>query len=199
MGRLKPGETVDAAKANLQATIGVVRKEADPSHLFLHGFFAPFRFDVETGRAGRSMLRTAYERPLLALELLVGLLLLLCCANTALLVLARVSCRTRELGVRSALGASRSRLFQQVVIEVGLLAAWGLGLGIVVGWAGARSILSMFAAVGQLPPVKVAPRTIILVFTAMVSIVSALAAGLWPAWRASRVAPAEGLREGATR
>jgi len=109
IGRLKPGESVQTAEANLRATDAAVREEADPTHLFLRGFFAPFQIRVESGRSGRSFLKVTYSRPLLALEILVGLLLLLCCANTALLVLARVSGRLREFAVRSALGAGRGR------------------------------------------------------------------------------------------
>ena len=88
MGRLKPDESVKTAQANLQATDTLVREEADPSHQFLRGFFAPFEIGVESGRSGRSFLKVIYSRPLLVLEILAGLLLLLCCANTALLVLA---------------------------------------------------------------------------------------------------------------
>jgi len=199
IGRLKTGETLKAASANLQATVAAVRKEADPKGLFLHGFFAPFRLGVESGRAGRSFLKVAYEQPLLALEILVGFVLVLCCANTALLMLARVSSRYHEFGVRSALGASRRRLLQQVLVEAGLLAGCGLVLGIALGWAGARSLVTMMATIGQPPPIDATPRAVILVFTAGISVLSALAAGLWPAWRASLVDPAPGLKQAAAR
>ncbi|MGH9610814.1 MAG: ABC transporter permease, partial [Bryobacteraceae bacterium] len=126
MGRLKPGESVQSAQANLKATLAAVRQEADPTHEFLGGFFGRYRIGVESGRSGRSFLKVMYSRPLLVLEILVGLLLLLCCANTALLMLARVSGRVREFAVRSALGAGRRRLLRQLLVEVGLLAACGL-------------------------------------------------------------------------
>jgi hypothetical protein len=101
MGRLKAGESVRSAQANLEATAVAVRGETDPNHVFPAGFFAPSRLGVEGGRSGRSFLKVMYSRPLLVLEMLVGLLLLLCCANTALLMLARVSGRFREFAVRS--------------------------------------------------------------------------------------------------
>ncbi|HEV2378929.1 MAG TPA: ABC transporter permease, partial [Terriglobia bacterium] len=194
MGRLKPGETLKSAAANLRATDAIMREEADPSHRFLRGFFAPFEFGVESGRSGRSFLKVDYSRPLLVLEILVALLLLLCCANGALLMLARVSSRFREFAVRSALGASRRRLFQQVLGEVGLLAACGLAAGIWLGWVASRSLVAMLAGVGEPPPLDVTPRIVILAFAAGVTAMSALAAGLWPALRASRAAPALDLK-----
>jgi predicted permease len=196
MGRLKPGESVAAAQANLRATQTTIREEADPSHSYLNGFFAPFQFGVESGRAGRSFLKVAFEQPLVVLEVLVGLLLLLCCANTALLVLARVSNRTREFALRNALGAPRARLFRQVLLEVGLLAVGGLGGGIWIGWVAAQSLVAMLAGIGQPPPLDVTPRAAIIAFTAFISLLSALVAGMWPALRAVRVAPGPSLKQG---
>ncbi len=196
IGRLKPGESLKTAEANLQATDAAVREEADPSHQFLRGFFAAFQIGVESGRSGRSFLKVTYSRPLLVLEILVGLLLLLCCANTALLVLARVSGRFREFAVRSALGAARGRLLQQVLTEVGLLAASGLAAGIWLGWASAQSLVAMLAAVDEPPSLDVRPRVAILAFAAVITLVSALAAGLWPALRGSGVDPALDLKRG---
>lgn len=196
VGRLKPGESLAAAQANLRATDAVVREEADPSHVFLRGFFAPFKFGVESGRGGRSFLKVDYARPLLVLEILVALLLLLCGANTALLMLARTTGRFREFAVRSALGAQRWRLFRQVLAEIGLLAACGLAIGVWLGWMAARALVAMLAQVGQAPVLDVTPRVAILAFAAAVTILSALASGLWPALRASRAAPALDLKQG---
>jgi predicted permease len=198
IGRLKPGSSLRTAQANLTATAAQVREEADPRHKFLTGFFAAFRMDVESARSGRSFLRIAYGQPLIVLEILVGLVLLLCCANTALLVLARVSNRLREFAVRSALGAPRRRMFQQVMSEIALLAFGGLVAGVALGWAAARSLTSMLAAIGQPPPLDSTPQTAVLAFTATISVFSALAAGTWPAIRASRVAPILRLKEGGT-
>ncbi|MGD0403343.1 MAG: ADOP family duplicated permease [Candidatus Acidiferrales bacterium] len=198
IGRLKPGASLRLAEANLRTTEESVRADADPSHRFLGGFFATFRIGVERGGSGRSFLRFTYGRPLVVLEILVGLVLLLCCANTALLVLARVSSRLREFAVRSALGASRRRLFRQAMCEVGLVTFFGLMAGIALGWAGAKSLVAMLAAIGQPPPLDAAPQAAVFVFTAGISVLSALAAGAWPAVRASRVAPILGLKEGGT-
>ena len=190
IGRLKPGESLESARANLQATEKIVREEADPSHRFMGGL----QFHVESGRSGRSFLRGDYSQPLLILEVLVGLLLLLCCANAALLMLARVTGRFREFAVRGALGASRGRLLRQMLTEVGILAACGLGLGIWLGWAPARSLVSMLGTIGEPPALDVTPQTAILAFAAGATLVSVIVAGLWPALRASRIDPALDLK-----
>jgi putative ABC transport system permease protein len=190
IGRLKPGESLQSARANLQASAKIVREEADRSHRFMGGL----QFHVESGQSGRSFLRADYRQPLLILEVLVGLLLLLCCANAALLMLARVTGRFREFAVRGALGASRGRLLRQMLTEVGILAAYGLGLGVWLGWAAARSLVSMLGSIGRLPALDVTPQTAILAFAAGATLVSVLAAGLWPALRSSRIDPALDLR-----
>jgi predicted permease len=195
VGRLKPGESLRTAQANLNATVGAVREEADPSHQFLRGFFAAFQIGVESGRSGRSFLKVVYSRPLLVLETLVGLLLLLCCANTALLVLARASGRFREFAVRSALGAARVRLVQQVLTEVGLLAVCGLAAGIWLGWTAAQSLVAMLSPLGEPPSLDVTPCVAILAFAAATTFLSALVTGLWPALRLSSVDPARDLKQ----
>jgi predicted permease len=196
MGRLKPSETVRSAAANLEATQKAVREEADPQHTFLSGFFSAFGLSVESGRSGRSFLRVAYSRPLLALEILVALLLLLCCANAGLLVLAGVSARSREFAVRRALGAPRERILRQVVSEIGLLAVFGLAGSLALGWAGAKILVGMLAAIGEPPAMEAQPGGVVLAFTAAITVCSFLAAGLWPAIRASRISPLSGLKEG---
>jgi predicted permease len=195
MGRLKPGESLGTAVANLRATESAVREEADPSHLFLSGFFGAFRLGVESGRSGRSYLKVLYGGPLVVLEILVGLLLVLCCANTSLLVLARASSRVLEFAVRSALGAPRGRLFRHVLIEIGILACCGLCAGIFLGWAAAKSLVPMLAPIGLTFSVDVTPRAAILAFTAAISVFSVFAVGAWPALRASRVVTATDLKQ----
>ena len=195
IGRLKSGDSLRTAQANLQATEAAVRAEADPEHRFLAGFFAPFKLGVEDGSSGRSPLRVAYESPLKVLEILVGLLLLLCCANAALLMAAHVSGRQQEFAVRVALGAPRVRIFRLVLCEASLLALCGLGAGIVVGWWAAKFLVAMLAAIGEPPPLDVTPRGVILAFTAGATAFSALAASVWPALSAARFAPQAGLRQ----
>ncbi len=195
-GRLKPGQSISNARANLAAIEAGVRHEADPKQLYLGGFFKPFHFTVEPAANGRSLLRTAYERPLLILEMLAGLVLVLCCANTALLVLAQMSSRAREFALRMALGAPGSRLFRLVLIEILMLAAAGLFLATLLGWSLARSLTSMLGAIDYTPQVDVAPRAVVLVFTAALTVAAALASGIVSALRAGKTDPAGALKQG---
>lgn len=193
MGRLKPNESLNSARANLRSIQSVVREEADPGHKYLSSFFAPFVFTVDSGHAGRSFLRGSYERPLLVLELLVVLLLVLCCANTALLVGAQMATRTGELAVRCALGASRTRLFRQVLLEVLFLAVPGLLLAAAMGWLLASRLAGMLGQAGEPVYLQVTPNWVILGFAGGLTVLAALAAGLVPALRASRSDPASSL------
>jgi predicted permease len=192
IGRLKAGESLESAKANVRATSAIVREEADPNQLFLRRI----QIGVVSGRSGRSFLRTMYSRPLMVLEVLVGLLLLLCCANTGLLVMARFSGRFREFAIRVALGASRRRLLRQLLTEVGLLAACGLAAGIWLGWVAASSLVSMLAWIGEPPPLDATPQLPILAFAVATTLLVTLLAGLWPALRARGVNPATDLKRG---
>jgi len=195
-GRLKPGQSMVSAGANLAAIEPAVRIEADPRQTMMGGFFKGFHFWVESGSGGRSFLRMLYQRPLLILEMLAGLVLVLCSANTALLVLAQMSSRSRQFALRTALGATRGRLFRLVLIEILMLAAAGLALAVGLGWSLARSLMAMLGSIDSTPSIDVTPRAIILAFTAALTVAAALGSGLLSALRISRADPAETLKQG---
>ena len=195
MGRLRPGESLPQAQANLAAIRNQVTQAADPSHNFLTtGFFADYHLGVESGRAGRSWLRWKYAKPLLALEALCGLMMLLCGVNVALVVISRVSSRLHEFAMRSALGASRSRLLGQVLTETLLLGAGGLAGGALLGWQVARVLVAMISNPGSPQLLQLKAGFVVFLFAAAISLGAALLAGLWPAWRASHTAPALDLK-----
>ena len=194
LGRLKPGMTVAAARAEVKAIEPSVRKEADPTGIYMNQFFKPFRLRVQDGRSGVSWVKATYGRPLLVLEMLVAFLLLLCCLNTALVMLARVSGRQQEYAVRSALGAGRVRLIRQVLIETVLLTIPGLLAGLLMGWAAARALVAMLGTMGSASSMDVRPNAIILGFNLGVSLLVAFSAGLWPAFRAAKTTPAFDLK-----
>ncbi len=196
MGRLRPGETVSQAQANLGAIRAQVTEAADPSHRFLtSGFFSDYKLGVESGRAGRSWLRWRYAKPLIALEALCGLMMLLCGVNVALLVVSRVSSRLHEFAMRSALGATRHRLLSQVLTETLLLGAGGLAGGAFLGWEVARLLIGMISEPGMPEVLQLRAGAALFLFTAAISLGAALLAGLWPAWRASHTAPALDLKQ----
>ncbi|MGB6828408.1 MAG: ADOP family duplicated permease [Terracidiphilus sp.] len=196
MGRLREGESLKQAQSNLAAIDKQIIDVADPKHLFLgSGFFGSYKLGVEVGRAGRSGLRWKFEKPLVALEALCGLMMLLCAVNVALLIVSRVTGRLHEFAMRNALGASRGRLVAQVLTETLILGACGLAGGALLGWELARALVGMITLPGEPAALHLEAGVVVFAFTAAISLGTALAAGIWPAWRASRTAPAKDLKQ----
>src|SRR5215472_15023474 len=132
MGRLKPGVGLGQAKANLSTIAGDVVKESLPSNYQGVDYLRNGILSLAPGRSGNSPLGETYGRELWTLEALVGLLMIICCANLATLELSRTLNRQHELVVRSALGAGRLRLVRQLVAESAILALAGAAAGIVL-------------------------------------------------------------------
>ncbi|HEX9754428.1 MAG TPA: ABC transporter permease [Gemmatimonadales bacterium] len=130
-------------------------------------------------------------RPVLfALFAAAGLLLLIACSNVAGLLVARSLARSRELGVRAAIGASRGRLVRQLLTESLVLAAGGAAAGLLVATLGIGLLTSRIpdGALDQLGYLRdIRPDGTVVLFTASLGLFTALAFGLVPAWIASRV------------
>src|SRR6185312_14846981 len=126
-------------------------------------------------------------RPIaLGLMFVVGLVLLVACANVASMLLARASGRQKEIGIRLAIGASRRRLIQQLLAESVVMSAFGAAAGVGLAW-----MMTRVAASISLPipiPLSFALQIDgrVLVFTAGVTMLAALVAGLAPALKATR-------------
>jgi predicted permease len=196
LGRMKPGMTVAAANAEAMALEPAIRREADPTGIYMNQIFKGFRLRAREGRSGISWVKEVYSRPLLVLEILVVFLLMLTCLNTALVMLARVSGRQQEYAVRSALGAGRHRLVRQVLVETILLIVPGLACGVLIGWGSARALVTMLGSMGSASSMDVHPNAIILGFNVGIGLFLALGAGLWPALRAATAHPAWDLKAG---
>lgn len=121
-----------------------------------------------------------------ALSAAVGFVLLIACANIANLSLARATKRSREMGIRMALGAQRGRLIRQLLTEAELLALSGGILGVGIGWLGAKALWAARPAFLSQGDVDMHIDLRVLLFTAGVSVLTGLLFGIVPVFRASR-------------
>ena len=178
IGRLKPAVTPAQARASLQVLF---------DDLALDPPGATMQVEVLPAGKGLSQLRGQYQRPLLALVVLVALLLLVTCANLGNLLILRNMARRRELSVRAALGASRARLMKQYLVESALLAVLGAMVGVVFARWGVSLILSMLP-LSEIPrslAFQVDART--LGFAAVITAVTATLFAVAPARHAARI------------
>ena len=154
----------------------------------------PERLGVIPAATGLSALRQQFSQPLRVLMAVVGVVLLIACANVANLVLARAASRSSEFSLRLALGAGRWRLARQLLIENVLLAIAGGALGVAIArWA--TGVLVSYMSSGRTPIVlDLQPDLRILTFTAVVSIMTGILCGVVPALRSSRVDVISGLK-----
>jgi predicted permease len=142
--------------------------------------------DVDSARTGWSPLRMQYTKPLLLLQVLVGLVLLICCANLSGLFLARASARQQEFAIRGALGAGHGRLMRQLLVESMMLAVPGALLGVGLAWLAGPMMLRGLASARSQVVLSTRPDFAVLAITAACACLCALLFGMVPAWAASR-------------
>ena len=151
------------------------------------------RITLLPGGAGISSLRQRYSQPLYVVMAVMGLVLLIACANIANLTLSRAASRRQELAIRLGLGASRAQLIGQVVLESLLLAFAGAAAGLVLARLGRDLLLTYLPTEQSLD----APLDVeVLLFTLAVTIAAALLFGLLPAFQSTKVDVAPALRDG---
>ncbi|HTQ57420.1 MAG TPA: ABC transporter permease [Bryobacteraceae bacterium] len=187
IARLKPGVTRAQAQSGVNLTARQIRESeaaglsADRRREYLNSHIT-----LLSGDRGANVLSDSIGDPLKILMAVVGLVLLIACANVATLVLARGAARQREIGVRLALGASRARLLRQLLTESVLLAAIGGALGLVLAQWSDVLLLHMVSTGSNPVLLDLHPDTRVLVFTLGLSLATGVIFGLAPGLRATR-------------
>ncbi|MGA2040034.1 MAG: ABC transporter permease [Bryobacteraceae bacterium] len=200
-GRLKPGETMEQAKAGLQPLFhqilsGEVReKDFAKTTDYTRQQFLRMWMNLLPASKGHSYLREQFSKPLAALMGMVGLVLLISCSNLANLLVARATARQKEIAVRLALGASRARIVCQLLLESTLLSLAGGAAGVALAlWIDHALIAFLPASVAALT-LTATPDWRVLLFTLAVSVLTGLVFGLAPALQASRPKLASTLKD----
>ena len=199
--RLKPGYTVESARAPLQGLFTQIRQyemtlpAAKDWSAFSRDRFMKGQLLVTSAAMGFSPLRNDFSTPLVVLMSMVGLVLLIACANVANLLIARGFMRQKEIAVRLSLGASRGRLVSQLLVESLVLSCAGGVAGLALAFVLTRGLLALIPQDGQPLLIRPEPDIRILGFTLALTFLTGIVFGLLPALRASRPDPWSTLKD----
>jgi putative ABC transport system permease protein len=200
MGRLKPGTTIEQADARMKVLSPPLFRSVVPQDwpAKYRDIFRKFTFSVlpgATGTGGFYGVRQQYTQPLEILMFVVGLVLMIACANIASLLLARSAARQKEVSVRLALGASRGRLIRQALTESIVLSGLGAILGVLFArWGSA--LLVRFVSTQQSPvflDLKMDGR--VLAFTMAIAVLCGVLFGILPALGSTRLDAMSTMKE----
>jgi predicted permease len=186
VARLKPGVTMDLAQQDMHGIAKALAKQYPDSNT---------RHPDASVRSQLEALIGKTRPALLVLLAAVGLVLLIACVNIANLLLARGAGRSREIAIRTALGASRVRIVRQLITESLVLSFAGTSIGIMAATWAISALVKLYPQnLPRLSEVSIDYR--VLLFTFAAAIVSAILFGLFPALQVTKVNIEESLREG---
>jgi len=194
IGRLKPGVSQASARAEVQVIIDRALK----ARLKTTSNVAVPTIGVIPAGRGLNDLRQRFSKSLLLLMGMVGLVLLIACANVAGLLMARATARQKEIAVRLSLGASRSRIIRQLLVESVMLGVIGGCAGLLISFWASSALVRLLSSGRNPIYLSVGVDVRVLAFTGVISVLSGILFGLMPAIVATRVNVAPALKDSAT-
>jgi predicted permease len=193
MGRTRPDVPVSQA----QAALDVELQAAVRSTMTVNAGDTMPRLELAEGARGLHWADQMFRKPVYVLMALTGFVLLLACANIANLLLARGAARQREMSVRLALGAGRTRILRQLLTESLLLAALGGLGGLLLGYLGRNAIPKLLTNAWERNDFSTPFDWGVFAFTAAMTLLTGIVFGLAPAWLAARAEVSSSLKESA--
>ena len=198
IGRLRADATIDGMEARLTVFLRQwMRQDAGyPANWMpeIERRMSEQTITVVPAGAGVGLMKEQYGRSLRILLVVCVMVLLIACANVANLLLARAVARRGQIAVRLALGASRTQIVLEALMESILLAVGGAVVGLVVAIGAARLLLSLAFAGATTLPIDVTPSPLVLTFAIGLALLTGVLFGAAPAWFATRTDPIEALR-----
>ncbi|HKF48073.1 MAG TPA: ABC transporter permease [Terracidiphilus sp.] len=198
MGRLAPGATIAQANSQVAAATGTILREKVPEAAWIKRMEEQrhVRFLAEPGSTGFTYIRLNFRKPLVAVFAMCGGILLLACLNLASLLMARGTARQRELATRMALGASRRRLIQQLMVEGLLLGIAGTAAGLALAPAVSRLLVAVLLGGRRGAYLDTSLDLRVFAFAAVAAILATLLFALVPAIKATSPGLMERMKDG---
>ena len=197
VGRVKAGVSLPPLQQHLSA---LLRQSFEHTKTFSEGDgkkqLAKAHVVLSPAGGGIQAMQEEYDSNLYLLMAISGLVLLIACANIANLLLVRGMGRKAEMSLRTALGATRRRVIQQLLTESVLLSVLSGATGLLVAYGGARALLLLAFPGAEALPIDATPSLPVLGFAFGLSLVTGILFGVAPAWIAARTEPADALRSG---